>query len=335
MKKKVIALAVITILSIAGCALIAKQDAISTDNAYIKADITTVSPEVGGQVAAVYAQDNQWVEKDAPLFSIDDSDYKANHDIALAAITVAEAALSNNETRLALQEVNIEQAKASIDSAQANEKQQRTDLIRYQKLVTLASISHTQFDAQQTRAIDAKAKLKSARLFLQAQQKTYDALLSEREQLKAQRQQAQSKLALSNIALERTIVRAPISGYIANRHVQEGKFVQPGMGLITMIPNHIWLDANFKETQLKDVTPGQSVEVVLDMYPDTPIKGTVDSLTHATGAQFSLLPPQNATGNFMKVVQRVPVKITLSIPAELNGKVYPGLSANVTINTES
>ena len=127
-------------------------------------------------------------------------------------------------------------------------------------------------------------------------------------------------------------VYAPIDGFVAHRQVQAGKFVQPGMGVITLVPDRIWLEANFKETQLTHLTVGQPVSVVLDIYPDTPITGTVESVTHATGAQFSLLPPQNATGNFVKVVQRVPVKITLQLPPALNGKVYPGLSANVTVN---
>ena len=333
MKKKVIALAALIALSVGGFTYLAPSHAIHTDNAYIKADITTVSPQVGGQVATVFVQDNQWVTAGTPLFAIDDADYQANHAIAQAAVAVADAALANNASRLTLQTVNIEQAKAAIASAQANDKQQRADFARYQKLIAKASISQTQFDAQQTRTIDAKAKLDSARLALQAQQKTYDAMQSERAQLTAQRQQAQSKLTLSDIALKRTTVYAPVDGYVAHRQVQAGKFVQPGMGLITLVPSHIWLEANFKETQLTNMAPGQAVEVTLDMYPDTPITGTVESVTHATGAQFSLLPPQNATGNFVKVVQRVPVKITLQLPTDLRGKVYPGLSANVTVDT--
>lgn len=134
-------------------------------------------------------------------------------------------------------------------------------------------------------------------------------------------------------ALERTIVRAPFDGYIADRQVQVGKFVQPGMGLIVMVPNYVWVEANFKETQLENVMPGQDVDVVLDMFPDLTLHGRVASITPATGAQFSLLPPQNATGNFVKVVQRVPVRIELDIPAELKQRIYPGLSAEVSIDT--
>lgn len=130
------------------------------------------------------------------------------------------------------------------------------------------------------------------------------------------------------------MVKAPFDGFIADRQVQVGKFVQPGMGLIVMVPDYVWVEANFKETQLEYVIEGQNVEVVLDMFPDKPLHGRVASITPATGAQFSLLPPQNATGSFVKVVQRVPVRIELDIPQVLRKRIYPGLSVEVAIKTE-
>lgn len=128
---------------------------------------------------------------------------------------------------------------------------------------------------------------------------------------------------------------APFDGYVANRNVQVGKLVQPGMGLMTMVPSAVWVEANFKETQLENVTQGQRVDVRLDMFPDHVLTGKVASITHATGAQFSLLPAQNATGNFVKVVQRVPVRIELNIPEALKTRIYTGLSAEVVINTDA
>ncbi|KLV03702.1 multidrug transporter [Photobacterium aquae] len=335
MKKKITALVLLTAISMAGIGYIRSHNTISTDNAYIKADITAISPEVGGQVSAVYVTDNQRVNQGDALFAIDDTDYQANLSIAKSALAVAQAALTNNDSRLSLQLVNIAQAQSQIDSANANYDLQHTELARYKQLIAKSMISKTQYDTQHTKMIEAKARLDSAKLTLKAQQKNYDTLLSERDQLQAQYQQAQSKLNLSEIALERTVIKAPVSGYIANRQVQKGKFVQPGMGLITMVPDTIWVDANFKETQLKDIEPGQTVDIVLDMYPDTVLTGSVESITPATGAQFSLLPPQNATGNFVKVVQRVPVKINLTIPDSLKGKIYPGLSATVTVASQA
>lgn len=186
---------------------------------------------------------------------------------------------------------------------------------------------------KKTRSIEASSNLETAKLALATEQKQLDTLMTEKLQLTAQRTKAEASLRLANISLERTTVRAPFDGYVANRQVQVGKFVQPGMGLIVMVPDYVWIEANFKETQLENVLPGQEVEVVLDMFPNHPLHGRVSSITPATGAQFSLLPPQNATGNFIKVVQRVPVRIELEIPQELSQRIYPGLSAEVSIET--
>ncbi|UPS13186.1 HlyD family secretion protein [Vibrio alginolyticus] len=333
MKKKVIALSlVIGSLVAAGCALY-QPNTVTTDNAYVHSDVTAISPEVGGQVSQLFVEDNQWVSKGAPLFSIDDEDFIANQEIAKSALDVAKAALTANQTKTEMQLVKIEQAKQGIRSARANAEHQAAEFKRLSRLVQKQSVSKNQFEAQRTRFIEASSNLETAKLALAAEQKQLDALVTEKMQLTAQRKQAEANLRLVNIALERTIVRAPFDGYVADRQVQVGKFVQPGMGLIVMVPDYVWIEANFKETQLENVAQGQDVEVVLDMFPDHPLHGRVSSITPATGAQFSLLPPQNATGNFVKVVQRVPVRIELDIPQELKQRIYPGLSAEVSIET--
>ncbi|NOI69123.1 HlyD family secretion protein [Vibrio owensii] len=333
MKKKVIALSlVIGSLVAAGCTLY-QPNTVTTDNAYVHSDVTAISPEVGGQVSQLFVEDNQWVSKGAPLFSIDDEDFIANQEIAKSALDVAKAALTANQTKTEMQLVKIEQAKQGIHSASANAEHQAAEFKRLSRLVQKQSVSKNQFEAQRTRSIEANSNLETAKLALAAEQKQLDALVTEKMQLTAQRKQAEANLRLVNIALERTIVRAPFDGYVADRQVQVGKFVQPGMGLIVMVPDYVWIEANFKETQLENVAQGQNVEVVLDMFPDHPLHGRVSSITPATGAQFSLLPPQNATGNFVKVVQRVPVRIELDIPQELKQRIYPGLSAEVSIET--
>ena len=297
-------------------------------------DVTAISPEVGGQVNHIYVKDNQWVKAGEPLFAIDDEDYQANYQIAQASLDVAQSALQNIDTRIEIQQVKIAQAQQKIISAKANARHQGAELKRFERLIKSQSISENQYEAQRTKAVDTDVNLKSAQLLLSSEHKSLKTLQTEKLQLAAQLQLNQARLKLSAIALARTIVTAPFDGYVADRQVQLGKFVQPGMGLIVMVPDYVWVEANFKETQLGDLSAGQSVDVVLDMYPDVVIKGVVDSITPATGAQFSLLPPQNATGNFVKVVQRVPVRIQLTIPTSLQQKVYPGLSAEVSVATQ-
>ncbi|ELA9339592.1 TPA: HlyD family secretion protein [Vibrio parahaemolyticus] len=333
MKKKVIALSlVVGSLFAAGCTLY-QPNTITTDNAYVHSDVTAISPEVGGQVSEIFVKDNQWVSKGTPLFVIDDEDFIANKEIARAALDVASSALTSNQIKTDMQLMKIEQAKQGIRRASANAAHQAAEFKRLSRLVQKQSVSKNQFEAQKTRSIEASSNLETAKLALATEQKQLDTLMTEKLQLTAQRTKAEASLRLANISLERTTVRAPFDGYVANRQVQVGKFVQPGMGLIVMVPDYVWIEANFKETQLENVLPGQEVEVVLDMFPNHPLHGRVSSITPATGAQFSLLPPQNATGNFIKVVQRVPVRIELEIPQELSQRIYPGLSAEVSIET--
>ena len=333
MKKKVIALTLILGSAVGAAMQFYEPNTVTTDNAYIHSDVTAISPEVGGQISQIFVQDNQWVKKGEPLFSINSEDFLANQEIAKSAVDVAKNALKANQMKTEMQLVKIEQAKQKIHSVGANAKHQHSELMRLSRLVEKQSVSRNQFEAQRTHSIEAQSNLETAKLSLSFEQKQHDALLITKLQLVAQQKQAQATLRLVNIALERTVVKAPFDGFVANRQVQVGKFVQPGMGLIVMVPDYIWLEANFKETQLGKVAKGQSVEVVLDMFPDQPIHGRVTSITPATGAQFSLLPPQNATGNFVKVVQRVPVRIELDLPNELKHRVYPGLSAEVSIKT--
>lgn len=161
--------------------------------------------------------------------------------------------------------------------------------------------------------------------------------------LDAERKQNQAKLALSEAQLEQaklelgyTELRAPADGIIGKRSLREGLYVQSGMQVASLVPlQQVWVEANFKETQLAHMQPGQKVEVVLDAYPDQPVEGVIDSLAPATGAKFALLPPENATGNFTKIVQRVPVKIRIPEPGQLAGKLLPGLSSEVTVDTRT
>jgi membrane fusion protein (multidrug efflux system) len=334
MKKAAIALTLILAALVAVCVSIHQPDRVTTDNAYVQSDVTAISIEVSGQVNNIFVVDNQWVNKGDPLFSIDNKDFLANQQIARSTLDVAKAALTANQTETDMQQIKIEQARQTILSSEANAGYQRAELKRYSSLLKQQSVSTNQFEAQRISSIDADSIFETAKLGLSAEQKQYETLLAERQQLTAQLEQAQANLRLVDIALERTMVTSPFNGYVANRQVQVGKYITPGMGLLTMVPDYIWVEANFKETQLEHLKKGLEVDVILDMFPDRILHGSVVSITPATGAQFSLLPPQNATGNFVKVVQRVPVRIQLDIPADLKQRVYPGLSAQVVIHTD-
>ncbi|MFT6984781.1 MAG: membrane fusion protein (multidrug efflux system) [Psychromonas sp.] len=334
MKKTAIALTLILAALVAACVSIYQPDRVTTDNAYVQSDVTAISIEVSGQVNNIFVTDNQWVNKGDPLFSIDNMDFLANQQIARSTLEVAKAALTANQSQSDMQQIKIAQARQTIHSSAANAEYQRAELKRYASLLKKHSVSTNQFEAQRTSSIAMDSSLETAKLGLSAEQKQYETLSAQRLQLTAQLKQAQANLRLVNIALDRTIVSSPFDGYVANRQVQIGKYIMPGMGLLTMVPDYIWVEANFKETQLKHLMKGQSVDVILDMFPDRILHGRVASITPATGAQFSLLPPQNATGNFVKVVQRVPVRIELDIPADLKQRVYPGLSAEVSIHIQ-
>ena len=182
----------------------------------------------------------------------------------------------------------------------------------------------------------ARAALKTAALRHQASQAELHTLESERQRLLVQREQAVATLELAQLALVDTEIRAPISGVVGNRSVRIGRHVGPGTPLLAIVPlEDIWVEANLKETQITDVHSGQAVEVELDGFPGAPFKGRVLSVAPATGANFSLIRPDNVSGNFVKIVQRVPVRIALELPEQLKGRVMPGLSAEVAIDTRS
>ncbi|PSW06854.1 HlyD family secretion protein [Photobacterium lipolyticum] len=340
MKTKIKASVVALALAVSGCAIYStfapKADQVKTENAYVHGEITQISAEASGRVTQIYVTDNQRVEAGELLATIDDRDYVARRDQAQAALAMAEATLENNLARIDLQQVKIKETAAYLNVAIAENGLQQRELVRYSKLVKNGAISKTQHDLQKTKAIESSANLEATQLKLAAAKQQLKTLHTERSQLLAQQQQAKAGLELSELALEDTQILAPISGVVGNRSLQVGKFVKAGSGILAIVPvDDLWLEANYKETQLTNVKPGQKVDVVLDMFPDTQIKGTVSSISPSTGTQFSLLPADNSTGNFVKVVQRVPVKIQLEIPAALKGSVVPGLSAEVIVLTNS
>jgi membrane fusion protein (multidrug efflux system) len=306
----------------------------TTDDAYVKADSTTVAPKVSGYIAEVLAEDNQRVAAGEVLARIDDRDFRTALDQAGAEVAAAEAAIRNLDAQVALQQSMIDQQKAAIAATEAALKFARADQIRYRDLMKTGY--GTVQRAQQTdAAFDGKtAELQRDRAALVAAQRKIDVLATERGKAEAQRDRARAGARQAELNLSYTVVAAPVDGTVGARSLRVGQYVQAGTQLMAVVPLHaVYIVANFKETQLTHVRAGQKTAIAVDTFPGVQLTGHVDSLSPASGLEFSLLPPDNATGNFTKIVQRIPVKIVLD-DAALAGLLRPGMSVEPTIDTK-
>jgi len=228
----------------------------------------------------------------------------------------------------------IDQAAAAVKSAEADLARAQLDFKRYSALVTSDFASRQRFEQAEADARKTEALVAKSRAALAAEQNQLAVLHSQRREEEAKLKQAHANLRLASNDLDNTAIRAPVSGVVGNRAGQVGQYVKPGTQLLSLVPlPRVYVTANFKETQLTRMRPGQVAQVSVDAYPDTTLDGRVDSFAPASGAQFSLLPPDNATGNFTKIVQRVPVRIVLPATAPLTALLRPGLSVTVTIDT--
>jgi membrane fusion protein, multidrug efflux system len=307
----------------------------STDDAYVKADSTIVAPKVSGYLAHVLVADNEPVKAGQLLARIDDRDFRTALDQAHADVAGSEAAVRNLDAQIALQQPIIEQGTADVTAAEANLQFAQQEQTRYDGL--MKSGSGTVQRAQQT---DAELREKAAQLQhgksgLIAAQKKVDVLTTDRAKAVAQLDHARAVEQQMALNLSYTEITAPVDGTVGARTLRVGQFVQAGTQLMAVVPlDAVYVVANFKETQLTHVRNGQPVEVEIDSFHGTKLKGHVDSLSPASGLEFALLPPDNATGNFTKIVQRVPVKIVLD-DHSLTGLLRPGMSAEPTINTKA
>lgn len=307
-----------------------------TDNAYVRAEITAISPKVPGYVAEVFVDDNQIVEAGAVLLRIADEDYRAQRNRAAAAVAQAEAAAENVARRKVLQRAKIREAEAAIDVGRAEVELSRRELGRTTRLVDQGWTTQRNHDTATANAERARATLAQAEAGTAAAREQLAVLDSEARQIAARLAEARASLQLAEIALSDTVIRAPVAGVVGNRRVRAGEYVRPGGVLLSVVPvDGVWVVANFKETQVTRMQVGQPAEIGVDGYSDVTIKGRVDSLAPASGAAFSLLPPDNATGNFVKIVQRVPVKIRLEAGHALLGRLVPGLSVDVAVDVGS
>lgn len=308
----------------------------STDDAYVKADYTTIAPRVSGYIAEVAVEDNQPVKAGQLLARIDDRDYRTALAQATADVASAEADIRNIEAQLVEQQSVIAQAEAAIISDQAAVKFAKDDYDRYKKM-TAGHITSVQ-DAQRARTIleQQTARLQSGRAALTAAHQRVEVLNTAHARAETQVTRLQAFEHQAELNLSYTTITGPIDGTVGARTLRIGQYVQAGTQLMAVVPLHaVYVVANFKETQLTDVIAGQSVEISVDTFPGQTVKGYVDSLSPASGLEFALLPPDNATGNFTKIVQRIPVKIVLDANDPLAGRLRAGMSVEPVIDTRA
>jgi membrane fusion protein (multidrug efflux system) len=308
---------------------------ISTDDAYVQADYTTVAPKVSGYIADVLVQDNQPVKAGQVLAHIDDRDFRTAQAQAKAGVDAAEAAIGNIDAELALQQSVIEEAKAQIGASEASLKFNRTDVVRYSELARDGFASAQRAQQSETARSQSAADLQRDQAALTAAEKKVGVLETQRVQAVAERDRAQAILRQADLNLSYTTIAAPVEGTVGARALRVGAFVNAGTQLMAVVPlDAAYIVANFKETQLTRMRDGQPVTVKVDSFPGVKIAGHVDSLSPASGLEFSLLPPDNATGNFTKIVQRIPVKIVLD-DAHMANLLRAGMSVEPTVNTKA
>jgi membrane fusion protein, multidrug efflux system len=308
----------------------------STDDAYVGGDITVIAPKVSGFIAQVAVTDNQAVRAGDVLVKLDDRDYVAARSRAIAVVSAQQAALANLAATRHLQEALIAQAEAGIVSADAEIERSREDQIRYRHLQTLSAVSLQSSQKADADYKDSIASGTKAHAVLAASERQLDVIDSQTQQAQAALAQAIADRDMAELNLSYTELRAPIDGTVGNRSARPGSYATIGAQLMSVVPSRgLWVDANFKESQLAQMRAGQSVFVEADVLPGRVFRGRVASLAPATGAVFSVLPAENATGNFTKIVQRVPVRILLEGDASALGQLRPGLSvvANVDMRT--
>jgi len=331
-KKKVgLLLCLGSVAAVAGGWIYARSNQTFTDNAYVRGEMTALAPKVAGYVTAVEVQDNQTVRAGDVLFRIDDRDYRARLAQADANVDAAEARLANVDAETQLQHALIRQAEAQrlANLAEMNLARKASD--RRRELIRTNAVSQAQVDESDAALAKTEAGVAAASATVEAQRQRIAVLVSQREAATAAVAQAEAARDLARIDLDHTVVHAPIDGVIGNRQVRVGRLVAPGTSLLDIVPvRDVWVVANFKESQIEHIRPGQRARIKVDGYPNQTIEGVVDSFAPGSGSAFTLIPTDNATGNFIRVVQRVPVKIRFA-RNPLSGRLVPGLSARVEI----
>jgi len=308
---------------------------VSTDDAYVRADATTLAAKISGYVSAIGIADNTYVHTGDVIARIDDGDYRLAVDTARDRLATQQATVARIGKQIEAQQASVDQARAQITSAQAVQTRTQSELQRQKELASREFASRQTLEQAQSNRDQAVAGVQSAQAALESAIANVDVLTAQQQEAARQQQELKTALAKAERDLSFTVIRAPVDGVIGNRAMRVGDFVQTGQRLASLVPlAAVYIDANFKETQLARLKPGQPVRINVDALPDHDITGTVTSVSPASGSVFSLLPPDNATGNFTKIVQRLAVRIQLPTDVTDQHLLRPGMSVVVGVNTK-
>ncbi|WDF72651.1 HlyD family secretion protein [Novosphingobium sp. KACC 22771] len=307
-----------------------------TNDAQIAADTLAVAPRISGYVAQVLVVDNQDVKAGTPLLTLDPRDYKAKTAQASAQVAIADALQANAQAAMEEQRAGIEQARAQLVAAQAKAKFDADQVKRFAPLVASGAEQAQQLAQLRAAADQSAAQVRAQSAAIEAQQRRIAAIEAQARQAKAQGMGGKAQLDAASVDLDATTIRATIDGRVGDKNVTPGQFVSAGTRLMTLVPlSKIYVVANFKETQLAHMRPGQAVSIKVDALDGRAVKGRIESMAPGTGASFSLIAPSNATGNFTKIVQRVPVRIAIDADADTRRLLVPGLSVTAMVDTKT
>lgn len=300
---------------------------VSTDDAYVHADFAIMAPKISGYVQSVPAVDNQAVRAGDPLVVLDDGDYRDALSLARSQLASQQAGITRIDNQAAAADAATAQARARVDAARAQVGQTEADLARYVNLTRSDVASVQRLEQAEAQNASAVAALAEAEAGVTSAEANREVILAQKAEAQATLSGLEASRDRAQRDLDATVLRAPFDGTVGNLSVAVGDLVSPGKRLLAVVPlSQVYVEANFKETQIAELTPGTEVHLEIDAFPGREVTGTIEGLAPASGAQFSLLPPENATGNFTKVVQRLPVRIAVPAEVAAEGWLRPGLS---------
>ncbi|WP_321785456.1 HlyD family secretion protein [Paraburkholderia sp. J94] len=308
----------------------------STDDAYLQADSVTIAPKVSGYITDVFVADNQAVKAGDPLVRLDTRQYQAALEQASATVDARNADIEHADAQLAQQRANIAQAVAQEEVARVSLRHAEDEVARYTPLAASGAETAEKLSELKSSRDQAQATLAADHAAVESARSQVGALTAQLGQARAQLEAAKASAAQSQLDLDHTVVKSSISGRVGDRTVRVGQFVQPGTRMLSVVPvQDTYLTANFKETQIGRMRIGQPVDISVDALPGHKLHGVVDSFSPGTGSQFALLPAENATGNFTKIVQRVPVRIRVETGPQTRKVLLPGMSVTAEVDTRS
>ena len=332
-RRLAIALGIVAALAVCGAAFVYWSYARhfeSTDDAFVDGDVTQMAPRVAGQVIALNFADNQHVTKGDTLVQIDPRDYQVKLAQTEAQRANAQATARQAEAQLGVQRASLDQTRANVQVAQADLVQAKQDYDRFTSINPHA-VARQQVDNATATYSSAQAKLESARQAVKGAEAQVQSAEAQLRAAQTEVQQADANVAAAQLQLSYCTIVAPVSGRIGHRTVDVGNYVNPGQAMFAIVQDDVWVTANFKETQLAAIRPGQKVDISVDAIPSVKFHGQVDSFQPGSGTEFSVLPAENATGNYVKIVQRLPVKIVFEDSRVKDYRLAPGLSVEPSV----